>query len=91
MVVIALWLVFLAVAMVILRMIMGPTIYDRILSMNLLGTLVVVVLALFSWMRNDYMYLDIALTYGLMNFITTIAILRYFRHGSFARGSEDKE
>lgn len=89
MVVIALWLIFLAVAMVILRMVMGPTIYDRILAMNLLGTLVVVVLALLSWMRHDYMYLDIAFTYGLMNFITTIAILRYFRHGSFTHGSED--
>lgn len=78
-----------AIALVIWRLILGPTIYDRILSMNLCGTLIVVMIALISFLFNEWAYIDIALTYGLMNFITTIALLRYFRHGSFNSGGEE--
>lgn len=88
MVVIAISLLLVALTLVVLRLVMGPSIYDRILSMNLFGTLIVVLLAVLSWRLNDTGILDIALTYGLMNFIATIAILRYFRHGSFAKESE---
>lgn len=89
MVVIALSLLLVALTIVVLRLVIGPSIYDRILSMNLFGTLVIALLAMLSWLMQDATILDIALTYGLMNFIATIAILRYFREGSFAKASEE--
>ena len=67
----------LALALTVLRLIFGPTRYDRILAMNLFGTLTAALIALISFINNDTMYLDIALSYGVMNFIATIGLLRY--------------
>ena len=79
--------VHLAVAIVILlgvlavlkRVISGPTLMDRILGVNVIGTKTIVLLALvgFVYGRPGF-FLDIALAYALINFIATVAILRYF-------------
>jgi multicomponent Na+:H+ antiporter subunit F len=65
--------------MVIIRGILGPTVFDRILAANLFGTKIVVFIVLLGHFMDTEFYLDVALTYALINFITTIALLRYFR------------
>lgn len=75
--------VLLSMALVILRGMKGPTIYDRVLSANAFGTNTVVMIALLGFSGGNEMFLDIALIYGLINFITTIAYLRYFKYGTF--------
>lgn len=80
-------LISLLVAMVltILRAINGPTIYDRILAANVFGTITVVTIVLFGYYFEYLETLDIALIYALINFITTLAFLKYSRHKSLAK------
>ncbi len=61
------------------RVAVGPTVFDRILVANLIGTngFILVVLIGFIYGRID-MFIDIALTYALLNFIGTVALGKYF-------------
>ena len=65
--------------MVIVRGVLGPTVFDRILSANLFGTKIVVFIVLLGHFVGTEFFLDVAITYALINFITTIALLRYFK------------
>ena len=55
----------------------GPTIVDRILSINIVGTKTLVVVALLGVVFGRSIYIDIALVYGLLNFVVTIAAARF--------------
>lgn len=72
-----------SMALVIIRGIVGPSIYDRLLAANAFGTNIVLLIALLSFLVDDMMYLDVALVYALINFITTVALLKYVKYGSF--------
>ena len=76
-------LLLVALSLSVLRMILGPTMIDRILAVNVFGTLIVLLIALVCYLLKDYSFLDIALAYGLLNFIATIALLRYIKSGQF--------
>lgn len=69
--------VLLAIALVLVRALLGPTVYDRILAVNALGTKTVILVALLSVVTGRPEFLDIALLYTLINFVVTIAILKY--------------
>lgn len=68
-------------ALAIARALVGPTIYDRILAVNLFGTKTVLLIAVISVFVGRPDYLDIALVYALINFISVIGVLRYFEYG----------
>ena len=68
-------------ALVLFRAIKGPRLYDRALAVNVIGTKTVVVLALIGFIYDRPYFLDIALVYALINFIATIAILKYSETG----------
>lgn len=63
------------------RAFLGPTATDRIVSMNMIVTLVVVYILLFSYLDDTYYYLDVALVFILAAFISTVAILKFLREG----------
>jgi multicomponent Na+:H+ antiporter subunit F len=71
----------LAIFFVLYRAIVGPRVYDRILATNLMGTKTVVLLALIGFMYERPHFLDIALVYALINFIATLAVLKYKETG----------
>ena len=73
--------VILAVFVALLRALKGPTIYDRALAVNVIGTKTVVLIALFGYISGRPHFLDLALVYALMNFIATMAILKYIETG----------
>lgn len=68
--------VLLAIAM-LYRVIKGPTMQDRVLAVNVLGTNTVVILALLAAGLDESWFLDIALVYALLNFLVTIAISKF--------------
>jgi multicomponent Na+:H+ antiporter subunit F len=70
-------LVALLVAMLLLiaRALVGPTVYDRIVAVNALGTKTVLFVALLGFFNDRPDFLDVALVYALINFVTTVAIL----------------
>lgn len=63
------------------RALAGPTLFDRILAVNAIGTLTVLLLAVIGFLTGRPHFLDLALIYALINFIGTIAVLKLFRHG----------
>ena len=70
--------ILLGVLAVLYRVLTGPSLVDRILAVNVIGTKTIVLLALVGFIagRPD-MFIDVALAYALINFIATIAVLRY--------------
>ncbi|MEL6567708.1 MAG: monovalent cation/H+ antiporter complex subunit F [Pseudomonadota bacterium] len=69
--------------LLLIRALLGPTLYDRVLAVNSFGTKTVVLLGLLGFVMGRPDFLDIALTYALINFVATIAILKFFRYRSF--------
>jgi multicomponent Na+:H+ antiporter subunit F len=67
-------------AMAMVRGFAGPTIFDRVLAANLFGTKTVLLIAVLGFLFGRPEFLDIALLYALMNFISVIALLRYFEN-----------
>ncbi len=73
------------------RALLGPTLYDRILAVNTFGTITVLFIAIFGFLTERPEFLDIALVYALINFITTIAVLKFFEYGDMGRSSLDQQ
>ena len=65
--------------LVLIRLFLGPTLYDRVLALNAFGTLAVLMISVVGFLFGRPDFLDIALLYALLNFIGTIAILKFFR------------
>lgn len=63
------------------RALVGPTVYDRIMAVNSFGTKTVLIIAVMGFMTGRPDFLDIALVYALINFIGTIAVLKFIRYG----------
>ncbi len=80
-----------ALALALVRAIKGPTVFDRVLAGNSVGVLAMLLLAVIGFLTDRPAFLDIALTYGLLNLIGTLAVLKFFRHGDLAYDVEDRE
>lgn len=77
----ALVVVTVAMAVVLVRALRGPTIQDRILAVNTFGTVTVLWLALYAFDANVPDVVDIAMIYALTSFVATIAVLKYVERG----------
>lgn len=71
-----------AMAIMLARLFAGPTLYDRVLAANSFGTKTVLFLLVFAATVDRQDAIDIALLYALINFVATIAILKFFRYRS---------
>lgn len=65
--------------MALARALLGPTVYDRILAINAFGTTTVLFIPVLGFLMGRPEFIDIALVYALINFVGTIAILKYFK------------
>jgi len=77
-------------ALALSRAILGPTVFDRVLAGNSVGTLAILLLAVIGFLTGRPEFLDIGLTYGLLNLIGTLAVLKFFRHGDLAYDAEEE-
>ena len=68
--------------LILVRIILGETTFDRILAVNSLGTVIVIGISLHGFFSNRPEFLDIAIVYALINFIGTVAVLKLFSTGS---------
>lgn len=71
-----------AATLAIIRATIGPTSFDRVLAVNTIGSIAVLLIAVYGFFDGRPEFLDIALLYALINFIGTIAILKFFRFGT---------
>lgn len=64
----------------LIRLYAGPSLYDRALAVNSFGTKTVLLIGVLGFLAERPDFLDVALAYALINFIGTIAILKFFRY-----------
>ncbi len=76
--------------MTLLRAIISPTIFDKILSVNSFGTTTVLFISVLGFLMGRPDFLDIALVYALINFIGTIAVLKFFKIGDLGHTDEEE-
>ncbi len=75
-----------AMALALIRALLGPTLYDRILANNAFGTKTVIFIAVYGFLAGRPDFLDIGLVYALINFIGTIAVLKFMHYGDLGWG-----
>jgi multicomponent Na+:H+ antiporter subunit F len=80
-----------ALALAVARAILGPTVFDRVLAGNTVGSLAILLLAVIGFLTGRPEFLDIGLTYGLLNLIGTLAVLKFFRHGDLAYDVDEEK
>ena len=74
----------------LIRAFVGPSIYDRILVLNMVGTKTVLLIAIVGFLMGRPEFMDIAIVYALINFVGVIAVLKVFKYGDLGRSGEDE-
>jgi len=84
-------LITLCMAILLVRLFAGPTLYDRVLALNTFGTCTVLLIGTMGFLFGRPDFLDIALLYALINFVGTIAVLKFFRYRRLGDAVEERE
>jgi len=87
---VALVAVLVTMALALVRASLGPTLFDRLLALNMFGTKTMLLIAVIGFLTGRPDFLDLALLYALLSFIGMIAVLRLFHFGHFAE-TDDEE
>jgi len=84
--------VLVALTLGVIRALRGPTVFDRVLAANAIGTGAIMLLALIGFLAGRPEFLDIGILYALLNVIATLAVLKFFRYGDLSHpGGEEPE
>jgi multicomponent Na+:H+ antiporter subunit F len=83
--------VLVAMALALVRAALGPTVYDRVLAVNAIGTKTVLLIAVLGFLAGRPEFLDIALLYALINFIGTIAVLKFVRYADLGKSTTEQD
>lgn len=75
-------LVTMCIAMI--RALKGPTVFDRVLAVNMFGTKTVLLICLVGYIVGRPEFMDLAIVYALMNFIAVLTVLKYYEYGDLA-------
>jgi len=86
---VALVAIMITMGLALTRAALGPTVFDRILALNMFGTKTVLLIAAIGFLTGRPDFLDLALVYALINFIGVIAVLRFAQHGHFGEIDDD--
>ena len=81
--------VLISLVLAVSRALIGPTAFDRLLAVNSIGTFAIMLLALFGFMTGRPEFLDLGITYALLNMIGTLAVLKFFRYGALGYDHRD--
>jgi len=81
--------IMITMGLAIARVLLGPTVYDRIMAVNMFGTKTVLIIAVIAFITDRHDLLDIAVVYALINFIGIVAVLKFFEYGEFSRGGDE--
>ena len=80
---VVLGLLFLSIIMSIIRVIKGPTAPDRIVGLDTINTIVIVSMIIFGLASGSVIYVDVAIVYAFLSFISTLFIAKYLEGGEF--------
>ncbi len=84
--------ILMVIGLTLLRAFLGPTLHDRVLAVNMVGTKTVLLICVIDFLGGEGNFLDVALVYALINFIGVIAMLKFFQDGHYeAHRDPDEE
>ena len=78
-------------ALALTRALLGPTVYDRVLAVNMFGTKTVLLLSIIAFLYGRPDFLDLALAYALINFIGVLAVLKFVQDYNLRHRTEREE
>ena len=64
-----------------IRVLLGPTVPDRVVGLDTINTLVIASMVLFGVAYREVIYIDVAIVYALLSYITTLFIAKYLEGG----------
>jgi len=76
-------LLFLTVVMAIIRIVKGPTAPDRVVGLDTINTIIIVSMVVFGVIAKSIIYIDVAIVYAFLSFISTLFIAKYLEGGEF--------
>ena len=76
-------------ALALVRALKGPTVYDRVLAVNMFGTKTALLLSVVAVLYGRPDFLDLALAYALINFVGVLAVLEFFQKRSTSRDKKE--
>ena len=82
--------VLVAMGVALARAFFGPTVFDRILAVNSVGTKTVLLIALLGFLTGRPDFLDIAIVYAMINFIAVVAVLKFVKYGDLASSGDSE-
>lgn len=88
--VVAMLAVLATMVLALVRAMMGPTVFDRVLAANMFGTKTVLLIAVSGFLKGRPEWLDLAILYALMNFTGMIALLRFSKFANLANDEKSK-
>jgi multicomponent Na+:H+ antiporter subunit F len=74
-------LIFFAILFAVIRLVLGKTLVDRIVAIDMLTVISISLIALYAHVSGRFVYIDVALVYGLLSFLAVLAIARYLERG----------
>lgn len=74
-------LIFLGALLGVLRLLLGPTVVDRVVAVDMLTVMSISIMSLYALVAGRVIYLDAALVYGVLSFLAVIAVARYLERG----------
>ena len=83
--------VLVATALMVARALRGPTVFDRLVAGNAVGNAAILILALYGFLSGRPEFLDIGLTYAMLNIIGTFAVLKFLRFGALGGTGEEED
>ena len=73
----------LSIVLVIIRVIKGPTAPDRVVGLDTINTIVILSMIVFGAATQNVIYIDVAIIYALLSYISTLFIAKYLEGGKF--------
>lgn len=74
-------LIFLGIVFAVLRLVIGRTAIDRVAAIDMLTIISISLIALYAHVADRFIYLDVALVYGVLSFLAVLAVARYLERG----------
>ena len=77
----AVFLIMIALALGVYRLVRGPSVVDRAIALDLLTLIAIALIPLIALISSRFIYIDVALVYGLLSFLSVLAVARYLERG----------
>ena len=74
-------LIFFSIVFSLLRLVLGKTVVDRVVAIDVLTVVSISLIALYAHLSGRFVYIDVALVYGLLSFLAVLAIARFLEKG----------